>query len=82
MYPYHIGRQKGTIKPKQPTGLTLNRTLLTEKLQELGYSTHIVGKWHLGRVDFWIPVIRHNSDWLDIKLKKISYKNNMLLLWH
>ena len=41
MYPYHIGRQKGTIKPLQPTGLTLNRTLLSEKLKLLGYKTHI-----------------------------------------
>jgi len=48
MYPYHIGRQKGTIKPLQPTGLTLNRTLLPEQLEKLGYSNHIVGKWHLG----------------------------------
>ena len=48
MYPYHIGRQKGTIKPLQPTGLTLNKTLLSEKLKLLGYKTHIVGKWHLG----------------------------------
>lgn len=48
MYPYHIARQKGTIKPLQPTGLTLNRTLLPEQLEKLGYTNHIVGKWHLG----------------------------------
>ena len=48
MYPYHIGRQKGALKPLQPTGLTLNRTLLPEKLKSLGYKSHIVGKWHLG----------------------------------
>ena len=48
LYPYHLGRQKGTIKPRQPTGLTLNRTLLSERLQSLGYRTHVVGKWHLG----------------------------------
>ena len=48
MYPYHIGRQKGALKPRQPTGLTRNRTLLSERLQTLGYRTHIVGKWHLG----------------------------------
>jgi len=48
MYPYHIGRQKGTIKPLQPTGLSLARTLLPEELGKLGYTNHIVGKWHLG----------------------------------
>ena len=48
MYPYHIGRQKGTIKPLQPTGLTLNTTTLPQHLARLGYTNHVVGKWHLG----------------------------------
>ena len=48
MYPYHIGRQRRAIKPLQPTGLTLNKTLMSEQLKTLGYTNHIVGKWHLG----------------------------------
>ena len=48
MYPYHIGRQKGIIKPQQPTGLTLEKPTLAEELKLLGYRTHMVGKWHLG----------------------------------
>ena len=49
-YPFHIGRQKRALKPLQPTGLTLNVTTLGEELQELGYATHMVGKWHLGEL--------------------------------
>ena len=48
-YPFHIGRQKRALKPLQPTGLKLNLTTLPQELKKLGYNTHIVGKWHLGR---------------------------------
>jgi len=47
-YPFHIGRQKRALKPLQPTGLMLNLTTLPQELKQLGYQTHMVGKWHLG----------------------------------
>ncbi|XP_066957754.1 arylsulfatase B-like isoform X2 [Macrobrachium rosenbergii] len=47
-YPFTIGRQKSTLRPSEPTGLTLNATLLPQALRDAGYSTHAVGKWHLG----------------------------------
>ena len=48
-YPFHIGRQKRALKPLQPTGLALNVTTLPSELKKLGYRTHMVGKWHLGK---------------------------------
>merc|ERR1712241_964737 len=47
-YPFHIGRQKRALKPLQPTGLMLNLTTLPQEMKQLGYQTHMVGKWHLG----------------------------------
>ena len=69
MYPYHIGRQGDVIKARHPTGLTLDRELLSEKLTELGYDSHVVGKWHLGFCDEkYLPLNRgfasHYGYWL------------------
>ncbi|XP_076040498.1 arylsulfatase B-like [Oratosquilla oratoria] len=61
-YPYKIGRQTGIISPLQPTGLTLEKTLLPERLKDLGYATHLVGKWHLGFCDWAYTPTRRGFD--------------------
>ena len=47
-YPYKYGRQRAVLRGTQPTGLSLDYTLLPGHLQESGYTTRLVGKWHLG----------------------------------
>lgn len=47
MFPFHTPLQI-SINPAQPMYIPLKYTLLSERLKQLGYSTHLVGKWHLG----------------------------------
>ena len=47
-YPVHTGRQHGVLWPEEPRGLRTGLPLLPRLLEAQGYSTHMVGKWHLG----------------------------------
>jgi arylsulfatase B len=47
-YPHHIGMQHSVIFNDEPFGLGLEQKLMPEYFKEAGYSTHLVGKWHLG----------------------------------
>ncbi|XP_046566768.1 arylsulfatase B-like [Haliotis rubra] len=47
-FPYHTGLQDGIIRPTSPGFVPIKFTFLPQKLKELGYSTHAVGKWHVG----------------------------------
>ncbi|KAL4219483.1 hypothetical protein ACF0H5_022061 [Mactra antiquata] len=48
VYPFKAGLQRGVIFPDVAECSPLNLTFLPQRLQQLGYATHIVGKWHLG----------------------------------
>jgi len=47
-YPWRLGMQRGAIERYQATGLNTSIQILPEYLKSAGYSTHMVGKWHLG----------------------------------
>lgn len=54
-YPFRYGLQTGVIPTGQSYGLSTRERTLPEALKGAGYSTAIVGKWHLGHGDkkYW-----------------------------
>jgi arylsulfatase A-like enzyme len=54
-YPLRYGLQTGVILSAHTYGVPLDEWLLPQALKEAGYSTAIIGKWHLGHADkkYW-----------------------------
>jgi arylsulfatase A-like enzyme len=54
-YPMRYGLQVGVILPDAEYGLPLEERTLPQALREVGYTTVICGKWHLGSVEknYW-----------------------------
>ncbi|XP_067659223.1 arylsulfatase J-like [Haliotis asinina] len=47
-YPFKTGMQHGVLLATDNACLPTQHRLLSEDLRQQGYSTHLVGKWHLG----------------------------------
>jgi arylsulfatase A-like enzyme len=54
-YPMRHGLQTLVIFPSHKYGLPADEKTLPQALKEIGYSTYMVGKWHLGHADkkYW-----------------------------
>ncbi|KAK7089140.1 arylsulfatase B-like [Littorina saxatilis] len=49
VYPWRMGLQGNAINSGSSAAIPLGRTILPQKLKDdLGYQTHLVGKWHQG----------------------------------
>ena len=57
-WPHHA-HQWNIVPQEVPLGLNLNFTAMPAKLKQAGYSTHMIGKWHLGlKSEAYLPISR------------------------
>jgi arylsulfatase A-like enzyme len=63
LHGFKTGVTGKVIKPDDPGGLSTEYTLLPEVLQEAGYYTAIIGKWHLGHADPMYLPRQRGFDW-------------------
>ncbi|KAF4519023.1 hypothetical protein B566_EDAN009786 [Ephemera danica] len=62
-YPIHTGMQGYPISPSEPRALPLYERLMPQYFKDLGYQTHLVGKWHLGHYEWkFTPTLRKAFD--------------------
>lgn len=70
-YPIRSGLTR-VVNPRSEGGIQDDEVTLAEALKAAGYSTHIVGKWHLGHLDRYLP-LKHGFD----SYFGIPYSNDM-----
>ena len=75
-YPQRVGLETGceiiVLRPGEPIGLSSDETTVATILQQAGYATKIIGKWHCGDQPEFLPT-RHGFDsWYGI-----PYSNDM-----
>ncbi|XP_052787636.1 arylsulfatase I-like [Mya arenaria] len=78
-YPFHTGLQHAAIFPNQPEYLPARFTTLPQKLKQLNYTTHMVGKWHLGFCDWkYTPTYRGFDSFMGFYSGREDYYTHMI----
>jgi len=83
-YPCHTGIY-GVVRPDVPWGLPLEERTLAQALKEAGYETAIVGKWHLGDQQAYLPTRRgfdHQYGLWTGNIDYFTHLRNGKLDWH
>lgn len=75
-YPNRVGFF-GALGPASKIGLNLNETTMAEVVKQKGYATTIIGKWHLGDHQKFLPPAQGFDSYYGI-----PYSNDMWPVWY
>ena len=85
-YPIRYGLQSCALRPWAQAGLALTEQTLAAALGELGYTTAIVGKWHLGHfAPAYLPMARgfdHQYGPFNGGVNYVTHQRMGRLDWH
>ena len=65
-YPVRSGIFPGVFKPDAENGLKSEEITIAEYLKQQNYATSIVGKWHLGQREEYLPTNHGFDEWFGI----------------
>ena len=60
------GRAPGVFRDHAAQGLPLDEVTIAELLKSAGYSTGMIGKWHLGQLPQFLPMRRGFDSWFGL----------------
>lgn len=76
-HPDSFGFSYNALEDDRPyEGLPVSQKTVIERVKELGYSTGIVGKWHLGQEPQWLPTARGADYFFGMWEAAINYYPN------
>ncbi|XP_054933106.1 arylsulfatase B-like isoform X1 [Dermacentor andersoni] len=79
LYAIHTGFQESAILPGVPAALSLNVKIMPEYLKDLGYETHMLGKWHIGYQSLnYTPTFRGFDSFCGIHTGPDDYYSHIL----
>lgn len=90
-YPKRLSLHKGVISPYDKYGLNREETLLPEILNDNGYTTACIGKWHLGHEEGMLPHeqgfdlfygVPYSNDMDSYYYKHIDFQSPPLPIYH
>jgi arylsulfatase B len=61
-YPHQVGMHNFVIQPQEPWGLSKEEKIMPQYFKEAGYTTRLIGKWHLGFYQKGYTPVRRGYD--------------------